>query len=210
MKITKLKRAFYDRPTLQVAGDLLGKLFVHEEDGLITGGRLAEVEAYIGEDDPACHASCGKTPRNEIMYGKPGFLYVYFTYGNHYLANIVTEQEGFPAAVLIRALEPVLGIDIMKKRRNVEKLEAIASGPGKLAQALAITTEQKGLDLTGSVVYILDDGKNAGNICCSKRIGIGENGGDRLWRLYIESNAHVSKAPGYIKKSAKPFREYCS
>ena len=95
MMPVKLKRSFYNRPTLDVAVDLLGKILIYENDGLKLGGRLVELEAYIGEDDPACHACRGKTPRNAIMYGLAGFLYVYFTYGNHYMLNIVTEKEGF-------------------------------------------------------------------------------------------------------------------
>lgn len=143
MKTSKLKRSFYNRPTLDVAIGLLGKVLIYNVHGVKFGGRLVEVEAYIGEDDPACHAFIGMTPRNEIMYGQAGMLYVYFTYGNHYMLNIVTEKKGFPAAVLLRGLEPLFGIDRMKANRGVEKLTEIASGPGKMAKALGLTTEHK-------------------------------------------------------------------
>ncbi len=206
MKPVKLKRSFYNRPTLDVAVDLLGKTLIYENDGVKLGGRLVELEAYIGEDDPACHAWRGKTARNTIMYGPAGFLYVYFTYGNHYMLNIVTEKKGFPAAVLIRGLEPLYGIDIMKRNRNTGKLTEIASGPGKLARALAVTTEQKGLDLTGNEIYVIDDKISPGDIWHSSRIGIGENGVDKLWRFYIKDNPHVSKMSKQVKESAEAFR----
>src|SRR3954468_12919858 len=111
----KLPRRFYDRPTLDVARDLLGKVLVHNRRGVITSGTIVETEAYIGESDPACHAAPGPTRRNEPLYGPPGFSYVYLNYGIHCLVNFVTEAAGFPAAVLIRALEPVDGVAIMRR-----------------------------------------------------------------------------------------------
>jgi len=206
MKPTKLKRSFYNRPTLDVAVDLLGKILIYENNSVKLGGRLVELEAYIGEDDPACHACRGKTPRNAIMYGPAGFLYVYFTYGNHYMLNIVTEKEGFPAAVLIRGLEPLYGIEIMKRNRDTDKSTEIASGPGKLAKALAVTIKQKGLDLTGNDIYVIDDNILPSEIWRSSRIGIGENGADKLWRFYIKKNTHVSKMSKQVKESAEAFR----
>src|SRR6476646_3123841 len=110
----KLPRDFYDRPTLDVARDLLGKVLVHRHRGTITSGAIVEVEAYIGESDPACHAAPGPTKRNAPLYGPPGFAYVYLNYGIHALANVVTEREGMPAAVLLRALEPLHGVDVMR------------------------------------------------------------------------------------------------
>ena len=142
-----LSRFFYERPTLEVAKELLGKLLVRMWDGKRISGIIIETEAYIGEDDPACHASVGKTPRNCIMYGQAGFAYVYFIYGMYFCLNVVTERYGFPAAVLIRALEPVEGIEWMKKWRNKDKLSELTSGPGKLTQALFITKELNGVDL---------------------------------------------------------------
>jgi DNA-3-methyladenine glycosylase len=206
MSIIKLDHSFYNRPTLDVAVDLLGKIVIYKNSQVELGGRLVELEAYIGEDDPACHAFAGKTPRNTIMYGPAGYLYVYFTYGNHYMLNIVTEREGFPAAVLLRGLEPLYGIEQMKRNRQVEKLTDIASGPGKLAKALAITTEQKGLDITGSKIYLLDDKTPANEIWCSPRIGL-RDGRDKLWRFFIKDNQHVSKGAAYVRNGAKAFRK---
>src|SRR5215468_10722685 len=113
----KLPREFYDRPTLDVARDLLGKVLVHRDRGVTTAGAIVEVEAYIGESDPACHAAPGPTRRNAPLYGPPGFAYVYLNYGIHALVNVVTEGPGSPAAVLIRALEPLDGIEVMRRRR---------------------------------------------------------------------------------------------
>src|SRR5262245_61789110 len=110
----RLRRHFYDRPTLDVARDLLGKVLVHDRRGVRTSGVIVEVEAYIGEDDPACHAAPGPTARNAPLYGAPGHAYVYLNYGIHYLANVVTERQGSPAAVLIRALEPLDGVAAMR------------------------------------------------------------------------------------------------
>jgi DNA-3-methyladenine glycosylase len=201
MKPKKLSREFYNRPTLEVAIDLLGKILVREVNGLSMGGRLVEVEAYIGEDDPGCHACRGMTPRNEIMYGDPGYLYVYFTYGNHYMLNIVTERKGFPAAVLLRGMEPLYGIEFMKNNRGVNKLSEIASGPGKMAKALGITTAQKGEDLTGKHIYLLDDKMEISEIWQSPRIGL-TDGRDKLWRFFLPDNPYVSKMSSYVKKGA--------
>ncbi len=201
MKPKKLSREFYNRPTLEVAIDLLGKILVREINGLSLGGRLVEVEAYIGEDDPGCHACRGMTPRNEIMYGEPGYLYVYFTYGNHYMLNIVTERKGFPAAVLLRGMEPMYGVDIMMKNRGVEQITDIASGPGKMAKALGITTAQKGEDLTGKHIYLLDDKMEISEIWQSPRIGL-TDGRDKLWRFFLPDNPYVSKMSSYVKKGA--------
>src|SRR6266850_132944 len=118
MLSVKLLRSFYDRPTLDVARDLLGKVLVHERRGVRTSGVIVEAEAYIGESDPACHAAPGPTRRNEPLYGPPGYSYVYLNYGIHCLMNVVTEAQGAPAAVLIRALDPLDGIEVMRRRRR--------------------------------------------------------------------------------------------
>ncbi len=204
MSPRKLEREFFARPTLVVAAELLGKIIVYNKGKERLGGRLVEAEAYIGEEDPACHAHRGKTPRNSIMYGPPGFLYVYFTYGNHYMLNLVTEKEGFPAAVLLRAMEPLYGIEIMQQNRGVADLPEIASGPGKLARALGITTDQYGLDITGDRFYLVDDGYRCEEIWTSPRIGL-KNGTDRYWRFYLRSNPHVSKTSATINKLARPY-----
>jgi DNA-3-methyladenine glycosylase len=141
---TPLPRAFYNRPTLTVARQLLGARLVRVLDGNKLVGLITETEAYIGEGDLGCHAKAGRTPRTAVMYGPPGYAYVYFTYGNHWMLNAVTEHEGFPAAVLIRAIQPVEGVEIMAARRGGRD----TSGPGKLTQALGITKSENGVDLT--------------------------------------------------------------
>jgi DNA-3-methyladenine glycosylase len=139
-----LPRKFYNRPTLTVARELLGARLVHLSDGKKLVGLITETEAYIGEDDLACHAKAGRTIRTDPMYGPPGHAYIYFTYGNHWMLNVVTEREGFPAAVLIRAIQPIEGVDMMLERR----LGRDTFGPGKLTQALGITKSENYLDLT--------------------------------------------------------------
>lgn len=143
-----LPRTFFDRPTLQVARDLLGARLVRlEPDGTRTAGIIVETEAYIGQEDLGCHARAGLTPRTRVMFGPPGHAYVYFTYGMHWLFNCVTESEGFPAAVLIRALLPSEGLPNIERRRAGRPRREWANGPAKLCQALGITGEYNGLDL---------------------------------------------------------------
>ncbi|MCL4272588.1 MAG: DNA-3-methyladenine glycosylase [Anaerolineales bacterium] len=139
-----LPRSFYNRPTLTVARELIGARLVRILDGVKLVGFISETEAYIGEDDLACHAKAGLTKRTAPMYGPPGHAYVYFTYGNHWMLNTVTEQEGFPAAVLIRAIQPIEGADVMMARRQGRD----TFGPGKLTQALGITKSENNADLT--------------------------------------------------------------
>jgi DNA-3-methyladenine glycosylase len=139
-----LTRHFYNRPTLTVARELIGARLVRILDGHKLVGLISETEAYISEKDLACHAKAGRTPRTQVMYGPPGHAYVYFTYGNHWMLNVVTEREGFPAAVLIRAIQPIEGAEIMSKRRHGRD----TFGPGKLTQAMGITKLENGLDLT--------------------------------------------------------------
>lgn len=138
-----LPQAFYLRPTPEVAYDLLGKVLVHETDEGVCAGVIVETEAYL-PGDPACHAFRGVTPRNRTMFGVGGCAYIYFTYGCHWLFNVVTEPEGAGCAVLLRALEPVAGTDAMMRRRNSTRLESLASGPGKLTAALNIRPEANG------------------------------------------------------------------
>ena len=139
-----LLRSFYNRSTLKVARDLIGARLVRILDGHKLVGLIAETEAYISGKDLACHARAGLTPRTAVMFGKPGHAYVYFTYGNHWMLNVVTEREGFPAAVLIRAIQPIQGIEVMLERRNGRD----TFGPGKLCQAMGITKSENGVDLT--------------------------------------------------------------
>lgn len=182
----QLKRSFFQRPTLQVAQELLGKILVIGD----CAGRINEVEAYIGKDDPACHAAVGKTARNEVMWGPAGHLYVYFTYGMYHCANIVTEDDGFPAAVLIRSIEPIKGEELMKKRRGKPARPAsgsknIADGPGKLCIAYEMTKEShNGMDLCSDKEEgVYDDGFEARNVGTSSRIGI-KVGLEKMWRFY--------------------------
>ena len=192
-KLETIKREFYAENSVKVAEKLLGKLLVRElpEGTLI--GKIVEVEAYGGRDDPASHAYRGKTPRNQVMFGKPGLAYIYFTYGMHYCLNVKAEREGVPGAVLIRALEPIEGIEIMKKNRGVEKITELTSGPAKLTKALRITTELNGWDLTlGKKLFICKSPREEKfEIVAAPRIGI-KAGTERLWRFYIRDNAFVS------------------
>ena len=142
-----LPRDFFARPTLQVARDLLGTRLVHIDDGQRLSGWITETEAYIGEADQACHARAGRTPRTQVMYGPPGHAYVYFTYGMHWCLNFVTEAEGFPAAVLIRAIQPTEGIEVIAARRTPQPATHWTDGPGKLCQALGLDRSHNGLDL---------------------------------------------------------------
>lgn len=142
--VKPLPRRFYNRPTLTVARELIGARLVRILDGVKLAGIITEAEAYIGEEDLACHAKAGLTPRTAPMYGSPGHAYVYFTYGNHWMLNAVTEHEGFPAAVLIRAIKPIEGIEVMLERRNGRD----TLGPGKLCQAMGIAKAENRVDLT--------------------------------------------------------------
>jgi len=188
----KLKREFYNRPTLKVARELLGKYLVVDKNGTKLSGKVVETEAYRGPYDPASHAYGGMTPRNRIMFGEPGHAYVYFTYGMYYCLNVITERKGFPAGVLIRALEPEDGIEIMKKRRKKEKIDSLTSGPGKLCQAMGINKTFYGADLTGKTIYVEDRGEKAGKIISTYRIGI-DAGKEKKWRFYLKDNRFVSK-----------------
>lgn len=143
----KLPRAFYNRPALQVAPDLLGKRLVHIEEGQRISGIIMETEAYKGEDDLGCHCRAGRTPRTQVMYGPPGHAYVYFTYGMHWLLNFVVEAENEPAAILIRAIYPTEGLDIIAARRGAQPKEQWTNGPAKLCQALNINGNYNGIDL---------------------------------------------------------------
>jgi DNA-3-methyladenine glycosylase len=201
----KLARAFYDRPTLDVARDLLGKVLVHNRRGVRTSGVIVEVEAYIGESDPACHAAPGPTLRNAPLYGAPGHAYVYLNYGIHCLVNVVTEAHGSPAAVLIRALDPLDGIDVMRRRRGRAmkgrrarstgaplSRHELCRGPGNLTMAMGITLAENRVDLVGDRLYVEDRGRSIGNITWGTRIGI-RVGTEHPWRAFIEGNAAVTQ-----------------
>ena len=182
-KHKKLQRSFYNRPTLEVAPEILGKYIVYHAPAGRLEARIVEVEGYIGRNDPACHAANGKTKRNEVMFGLPGFTYIYFIYGMYYCLNFVTEPEGTPAALLLRAAEPVSGAEIMQKNSPKKNPLDLLSGPGKFCRSFGLTGKQNGLDLTGDVIYLEDRFTTVANIQRSRRIGI-KNGTDRLWRYY--------------------------
>lgn len=187
-----LPRSFYVRPTLDVARELVGKVLVHESLSGLTAGIVVEVEAYIGEDDPACHASTGFTRRNAPLYGPPGRAYVYLNYGVHHLVNVVTEREGLPAAVLLRAVEPLHGLDLMRRRRNSSAgpINDLCRGPGKLSQAFGISISQNRQDFTGQRLYISDYGL-IHQVTWTSRIGI-RVGVSRRWRCYASNSLAVS------------------
>lgn len=193
-----LPRSFYDRPTLDVARDLLGKVLVHRTRDGVAAGVIVETEAYIGESDPACHAAPGPTRRNEPLYGEPGRAYVYFTYGMHCLFNAVTERRGYPAAVLVRALEPADGEALMRARRGRPEVAShdLCRGPGNLARALGITLAENRHDLTraaatGPGLWIEDRGIEIRGVSWTPRIGI-RVGTEHAWRCCVEGSRAVS------------------
>ncbi len=196
MAVTRLSRSFFARDPLEVAPDLLGMTFANGE----RSGRIVEVEAYLGVEDPGSHGYRGVTPRTKVMYGPPGHLYVYFTYGMHWCANVVCSPDGTCGAVLIRSLEPWTDLESMwAARPKARRVRDLCSGPAKLCQALAITGESNGIDLVGAGlgVHLRDDGwKPNGAVGQSVRIGLGEGKGrDLPWRFYVEGNPHVSASP---------------
>jgi DNA-3-methyladenine glycosylase len=194
-----LPRDFYERPTLEVARDLIGKVLVHETPAGPAAGVIVEAEAYIGESDPACHAAPGPTRRNAPLYGPPGVAYVYLNYGIHYLVNAVTEPEGWPAAVLIRALEPIEGEALMRRRRGRFSgrraasfaSEELCRGPGNLTRALAISLRQNLGDLTSGALRIEDRGLAARPLAWSRRIGLSV-GVEPEWRVFADDSPAVS------------------
>ena len=186
-----LSQSFYLTDPAQVAQGLLGKFLFRGSPQGITQGKIVETEAYYGKGDPGSHAFRGKTPRSSIMWGKPGIAYVYFTYGRHYLFNVVVEKEGIPGAVLIRAVEPLEGIELMRKRRNVDRLKDLTRGPARLTQAFDITIEENGIDLTQGNLLIKEGQEERFSIVTTTRIGI-KKGEELPLRFYIKGNRFVS------------------
>lgn len=192
-----MPREFFRRDTVTVARELLGKLLVRVLRGKVLAGRIVEVEAYGGLDDPASHAYRGNRGRAKIMFGEVGYAYVYFTYGNHFCLNVVAKDEKTPAgAVLFRALEPLIGVEEMMANRGVSDFFKVTSGPGRLTKALNITRQQNGVDLARKGELFLAEGwlRHDEKICVSNRIGISA-AKNRPWRFYICGNPHVSKPP---------------
>ena len=191
-KIKPLLRSFYERNTQVVAFELIGKLLMFHQNGITLSGKIVETEAYFGAQDPASHAYRGVTMRNQVMFGPPGFSYVYFTYGNHHCLNIVTEKEKIPGAVLIRAVEPVSSIAMMKKRRGLSEIKSLTNGPGKLTQAFGITREHCGMDLTRNSFCITEgEDESPLHIEATTRIGI-SCAKDKPYRFYLAESPFVS------------------
>lgn len=202
---TILPAAFYDRPTLEVLRDIIGKVIVHDAPGARTAGIIVEAEAYIGEADPACHAACGHTARNAPLYETPGRAYVYLNYGMHHLLNAVTEPNGQPAAILVRAIAPIEGIEVMRERRQFTRAarrhsttaalseDGLGRGPGNLTIALGIDLRFNRHDLTVSPVTIEDHGIRPTGLTRSPRIGI-RVGTAVPWRCHWTGHPAVSKA----------------
>ena len=199
----KLKREFYHRDSIIVAKELLGKILIHEVGGKKLSGKIVETEAYMGIDDKAAHSYGGRrTPRNEIMYGEAGFSYVFLIYGLHSCFNVVVNEADNPQAVLIRAVEPVDGLDEMsvlryKKQLNEltkSQIKTLTNGPGKLSNALGIDRSCNGADLCGSSLYIEEGREDSFDITTTKRVGIdyAEEAVDFPWRYYITGNPYIS------------------
>jgi DNA-3-methyladenine glycosylase len=207
-----LPQEFYERDTLIVARELLGQRLVRvvvedapwpvgqnrrQSEGARLSGRIVEVEAYKGLDDQASHAARGWTPRNAVMFGPPGHAYIYFTYGMHFCLNVVTEPEGFPAAVLIRAIAPMEGIEAMRRNRPGRSDQELTNGPGKLCQALQISRSLNGVPLipASSLFIEQDHALAARQIVVSPRIGVhgNEQACSAPWRFFIQGNPHVSR-----------------
>ena len=194
-----LPRDFYARPTLDVARGLIGKVLVHDAPAGSASGIIVETEAYVGESDPACHAAPGPTARNAPLYGPPGIAYVYLNYGLHYLVNAVTESEGSPAAVLIRALEPHEGESLMRRRRARGTSRAaralttteLCRGPGNLTRALGISLRQNLRDLTAGPLRIEDRGLPPREVAWTGRIGI-TVGVESEWRCIAVGSEALS------------------
>ena len=187
-------RSFYARPTVEVARSLLGTILLHRTSEGLLAGVIVEVEAYLGQDDPAAHSSAGRTARTRVIFGDPGHAYVYKIYGLHHCLNVVAEPAGTPGCVLIRALEPVCGIDAMRSRRvAARRADQIASGPAKLTQAMGIGLEAYGADLLGEPLSIRVPRKVPEvNVATTPRIGI-RKARELDLRFFIADNEHVSR-----------------
>lgn len=199
----KLRREFYAQDTLEVARQLLGKTLVRNLDGRRVAGRIVETEAYLGPDDTASHSRHGPLSRAKPMFGEPGYAYIYFTYGMYHCVNCVTEPAGSGTAVLIRALEPLEGTDLMREYRQVRnpdrqlKDRDLANGPGKLAQALQLDKTLNGVDLTGSRLW-LEDAPTVPDVKVGRTARIGISKGRELeGRFYVIGSESVSRHPKY-------------
>jgi DNA-3-methyladenine glycosylase len=190
--VGRLSRSFFSRYTPDVAKELLGCLLVRRVAGRTLSGRIVEVEAYRGSDDPASHSYRGATKRSSIMFGEAAHVYVFFSYGSHWCLNFTTEEEGQPGAVLVRALEPVEGIEQMVKNRGVSEVGRLTNGPGKLTKALSIDGSFNGEDLAKSKALYLLGREKPVLVDSSARIGI-SRGRELQWRFFVDGNPYVSK-----------------
>lgn len=191
----KLKREFYLEEGVSLAKNLIGKVLVHESADGITKGVIVETEAYMGKIDDAAHSYKGKSERTNIQYGMGGYAYIYLIYGMHYCMNIVANVEEHPEAVLIRALEPIEGIDLMKLRRKTDQIRNLCNGPGKLCQAMEINKSHYGIDLCGDIMYLEENNHcDIVTVVASKRINIeyAENSKDNLWRFTLADSKFIS------------------
>jgi DNA-3-methyladenine glycosylase len=189
--MARLARSFFEGDTVEVARRLLGTVLVRTLNGRRLSGRIVEVEAYRGTEDPASHAYRGMTKRNEVMFGEPGRAYVYFTMGMHWCLNVTTEKPGTAGAVLVRALEPLEGIGAMVRRRRTT-VEELTNGPAKLTQALAIDGSLNGEDLASSLRLFLERGRRVTRVGVTSRVGI-SSGTEHKWRFHERGNRFVSK-----------------
>lgn len=205
--MARLSRDFYAQDTLEAARQLLGKYLIRCLDGQLLAGRIVETEAYIGRCDKACHAyNCRRTPRTEILFAPPGHAYIYLIYGMYHCLNFVTEPEGEPAAVLLRAIQPVAGLDTMVRLRygdrplTPQRLRRLTDGPGKVCRALRLTRAENGMDLTGDTLFLCDSPEDAGlpgsevpreRLRTGPRIGVdyAEEARDFPWRFWLEKEA---------------------
>lgn len=197
----RLPRAFYARPTITVARDLLGCYLVHETPRGRLAGRLVEVEAYLGPRDPASHAY-RRTRRSEVMWGRAGTVYVYFSYGNHACMNVVTEPEGTAGAVLLRAIEPVAGVEEMARRRGTMVPRLIGGGPGRLTEAMGVTLAHNRTDLVRGPLYLVR-GPRPRRIVATPRIGISV-AADAPWRFVDPESLYLSRPLGRTGSAARP------
>jgi DNA-3-methyladenine glycosylase len=195
--LTPLPREFYARPVLTVARDVIGKILVHDTPQGLLAGRIVEAEAYRGPEDRAAHSWGGRrTERTEVMFGPPGFAYVFFVYGMHWHVNLVTTRAGAPHAVLLRAVEPLMGVRVMAKRRRLAETDVnLTNGPGKLCQAFGIDKRHYNVDLTAGRLF-LSEGSPAGKLVRSARIGVDYAGSwaEKPWRFSEQGNRWVSRA----------------
>ncbi len=205
----KLRREFYLRPTLKVARELIGRLFIRRRGAKILAGRIVEVEAYLGERDPASHAFRGITKRNEVMFYDGGHLYVYFTYGMHFCCNVVTEEAGIGHAVLLRAVEPLEGLDVMARQRHLpfateREKQNLCSGPAKLCEAFGIARAENGIDLCGDRIWIAEERASTKyRVDTSSRIGITQ-GKEHNWRFFLRGSPYISRVKPLSTDTSQP------